>query len=72
MMRPFPREVATEEEKSINSIMSGVRVSVEHNYKDLKHYWVSNDFARELKVRQAPVGLLYRASAILLNFHACL
>lgn len=72
MQRPFYRGLATEAQRTFNTKMSAVRVSVEHNYKDLKQYWVSQDFARNLRVRKAPIALLYKASALLLNFHACL
>lgn len=72
MQRPFFRELATLDEKLFNTAMSSVRVAVEHNYKDLKQYWVSQDFARNLRVKKAPIALLYRASAILLNFQSCL
>lgn len=59
------------EEAVFNAAMSGILVSVEHSYKDLKQLWVSQDFARNLKVRQAPIGLLYKSSAIMLNFRTC-
>lgn len=50
--------------------MSRVRVIVEHNYKDFEQYWVRQNFSRNLQVRKAPIALLYKASAILLNLHA--
>ena len=49
-----------------------MRVSVEWSYKDLKQLWSLNDYARALKVLQAPIGLIYKASALLLNFKTCL
>lgn len=70
MMRPFIGNLTALQELQ-NAQMSSIRVSVEHNYKDLKQLWVSQDFARNLKVRQAPIGLLYKASALLLNFRTC-
>lgn len=51
--------------------MSSVRVSVEHTYKDLKQIWTSQDFSRKLKVREAPISILYVFSAILWNFRIC-
>ena len=77
MMRPwmqvaFPRIWATVEQEIYNTRMSAVRVSVEWSYKDLKQLWSQNDYTRALKVRQAPIGLIYKASALLLNFKTCL
>lgn len=46
--------------------MSAVRVA-----EDLKQLWVSQDSARNLKVFQAPISLLYKVSAILLNLRTC-
>lgn len=72
MQRPYYRDLATPLQMLFNTRMSVVRVSVEHNYKDLKQFWVRQDFARQLQVRKAPIALLYKASALLLNMHACL
>ena len=55
-----------------NTAMSAVRVFVEWNYKDLKQMWARNDFSRLLTVRRFPFGLLYTASAVLLNFKTCI
>lgn len=49
--------------------MSSLRVSVEHSYKDLKQLWTSLDYACNLKVRLAPIVWMYKAAAILHNFH---
>lgn len=51
--------------------MSNVRVAVEHNYRDVKQFWITQDFSRNLKVSQAPIALLYKFSAILTIFHVC-
>lgn len=72
MQRPFTRGTCSAEEGTVNTRMSEARVSVEHNYKDVKQLWSSQDFARKIKVRLAPVGLLYRMSALLTNFRVCL
>lgn len=72
MQRPFLNGFATAEQVAFNSEMSSLRVLVEHNYRDLKQMWTSQDFARQLKVRLAPIGLLYKSSAILLNVRTCL
>lgn len=72
MQRPYTRGVCSAQETAFNTQMSEVRVSVEHNYKDLKQLWNSQDFARKIKVRQSPVALLYKMSALLTNFRVCL
>lgn len=40
--------------------MISVRVFVDHNYKDLKHFWTSQDFAQNMKIWNAPIALLYK------------
>lgn len=40
MMRPYIGNLSVQQEIS-NAQMSSIRVSVEHNYKDLKQFWVS-------------------------------
>lgn len=42
------------------------------SYKDLKQQWISQNFARNLKLRQAPISILYKASALLWNFRICM
>lgn len=51
--------------------MSSFRVSVEHNFKNIKKLWISQYFAPNVKVRIAPVGLLCKAIVLLCNFHTC-
>lgn len=72
LQAPFGTVGASVAELDFNRRMCGVRVAVEWNYKDLKQQWSSNDFSRQLKVRMAPIALLYKASAILLNMRTCL
>lgn len=72
MQRPFLTAFASLPELRFNADMSSLRVLVEHNYRDLKQFWCSQDFARNLKVRLSPVGLLYKSSAIMLNLRTCL
>lgn len=43
IQRPFVGN-CTDEQKMFNKKMSSVRVSFEHNYKDLKQQWCSQDF----------------------------
>ena len=72
MIRPFTRGVCSEQEAAFNTMMSEVRVSVEHNYKDVKQLWTSQDYLRNMKVLKAPIALLYKMSALLTNFRVCL
>ena len=68
----FPRAGASFERQIFNTRMSGVRIAVKWNYKDLKQLWMLNDSPRALKVRQGPLALIYTASALRLNFNTCL
>lgn len=68
----YPRINATAAELVYNREMSAVREAVEWTYKDVKQLWTSQDFKRSLKVRKTPVALLYKASALLWNFHVCM
>ena len=69
---PFSKLPLSGVQLEFNRLMSTVRVPVEWHYKDLKQIWKRNDISRGLHVRQCPVGLLYRVSALLLNFKSCL
>lgn len=77
VMRPwmqigFAPSLAGPYESMYNSAMSSAREAVEWSYKDLKQNFVSNDFRRQLKVRKAPIALMYRASAVLWNMKVCM
>ena len=77
MLRPwiqvaFPSVGASEAHALYNTLMSAVHVSVDWTYKDLKQLWLFADFTRALKVRQAPIALIYKAAALLQNFMACM
>ena len=52
--------------------MSAVREAIEWSYKDIKQLWSSQDFKRNLKVRMAPISLLYKTAALLTNFKVCM
>lgn len=71
LLRPFTAANLSPQQLDFNGIMSSLRESVEHNYKDLKQNFVSQDFPRNLKARQAPISLMYKASAILWNLRVC-
>lgn len=64
---PFNAATADAVELQSNSDMSEVRMAVQRNFKDLKHKWSANDFKRLLQVQKVSIGLMYRASDLLLN-----
>lgn len=68
----YSRLTATPAQNKFNTEMSSMREAVEWSYKDLKQMWTRNDFARSLKVRQAPISLIYISSTLLLNFKTCI
>lgn len=68
----FPSLNASAQDILYNKAMSMVRVAVEWTYKDFKQLWISQDFRRGLKVRQAPIAKLYHSAALLWNFHVCM
>lgn len=77
VMRPwlqvgFPCNVGGVVEEQFNSAMSSAREAVEWSYKDLKQNFTANDFPRMLKVRKAPIALMYKAAAVLWNLKVCL
>ena len=72
MQRLFTRGVCSAAKEAINTRMSEARVNVEHTYKYLKQLWSSQDFSLNIKIRKAPVALLYKISALLTNFRVCL
>lgn len=72
LQRPFLLVNELSSEASFNTKMSSVRVSVEKNYRDVKQFWISQDFLRNLWIIQAPLAVLYKGSAIMNNFHVCL
>lgn len=68
----FDRANATAAQAALNTAMSAVREAVEWSYKDLKQMWSSQDSKRFLRVRKAPIALMYRTAALLNNFKTCL
>ena len=72
MQVAYPRGATTAQQQIYNSAMNGARVAVEWSYKDLKQSWSTNDYKRMLKVRQAPVSLMFKTSALPWNFKVCL
>lgn len=72
MLRPYVYGIATPLQRIFNMKMSGVRISVEQNYKYIRQYCKSKDFSQNLNVWKAPISVLYKASALMLKFHVCL
>ena len=68
----FDSTTATVEQQMFNTEMCKVREAVEWSYKEIKLMWTRNDFARSLKVRQAPISLIFITSTVLLNFKTCM
>ena len=68
----YPRATATPKQHNYNVAMNSARVAVEWSYKDIKQMWATNDYKRMLKVRQAPISMMFKASALLWNFKICL
>lgn len=72
MPRPFTRGVYIVREKAFNTGLREFSISAEHIYKELKQFWSSQDFARKVKVIQAPILVLYKMSALWTNLRICL
>lgn len=77
MIRPwlqvgYNRAWASPQELAHNSAMNAARTAVEWTYKDVKQMWTSQDYKRMLKVRQAPISLMYKGAALLWNIKICL
>lgn len=72
MQIAYPRFTATEEQLDYNKAMNAVRIAVEWSYKEVKESFTINDFKRKLRVREAPIGLLYINAVLLRNFKTCL
>jgi hypothetical protein len=51
--------------------MSSFREPVEWSYKDIKQMWTIVDFPRKLKVKEAPIALLYICGVLLWNIKVC-
>ena len=68
---PFQGSNLNSSQLAFNKAMSRLRIPVEWLFKEVKQYFPLMDFARKLKVNQAPVGSLYLLSVLLTNFRAC-
>lgn len=65
-MKPFAINLI-QEQATFDAQMTALIVSVEHNYKDFMMMWTSQDFPGKVKVRQAPICAIFKATALLFN-----
>lgn len=77
VMRPwlqvaYPRETATPEQMVYNASMNAARTSVEWSYKDVKQNFTTVAFQRKMKVREAPVAIMYKVACIFWNLKVVL
>eukprot|EP00171_Calliarthron_tuberculosum_P019568 IDg19568t1 len=72
LITAYPRHTATAAQASFNKEMNAVRTAVEWSYGEVKQSFTSQDFPRNLKLRQAPISLLYICAVLLRNFRTCL
>lgn len=72
MQTAFPRHTASSTQLVYNTLMNGARVSVEHFYGEVKTHFTAMDFKRKLKLGEAPQGILYVCSVLMLNFKTCM
>lgn len=68
---PFDGASLSAVKKAFNKAMSKSRVTVEWFFKEVKLLWSFVDCKRRLRLKQMPVGLLYRAAVLLTNFRNC-
>lgn len=59
------------DERSFNTAMSKVRISVEWAFKDVRKYFTHLDMSRKMTVAISPVGLWFFSACILCNFRTC-
>ncbi len=62
----------THEQQAFNTRMSSVRQAAEWTFGEINTLWAYVDMRRQQKVGLQPVGMYYRAAALLTNFHVCL
>jgi DDE superfamily endonuclease len=67
----IPAVTATPDEAAYNSLMSSSRVAVEWSFKDIEQNFTIMDFKQNLKVREAPVAVLYISSVLLWKCKQC-
>lgn len=69
---PWRAANPTPEEAHFNTVMSGVRVSVENAIGHVTNKWSALDFTRQEKIGWSAVALKYLVAVILSNFITCI
>ncbi|KAI5803644.1 hypothetical protein EDC01DRAFT_594529, partial [Geopyxis carbonaria] len=64
--RPLPEPL-----KQMNSLMSSMRVSVEHGFAKVMTLWSFNGFKGDLRVGLSPVGAYFMIAVLFANIHTC-
>ena len=68
---PFRGAVLTEDQQQFNTLMSGVRQTVEWSFGKITTNFAFLDFKKDLKILLQPVAKYYIIGALLTNFHTC-
>lgn len=71
IMTPFKGAQITGDEDAFNKSMATVRESVEWSFGKLVTIWAYLDYRKKLKLRQAPLGVVFGVCALLTNLHTC-
>jgi len=75
MMRPWLQTgfegILSPDQDAHNNAMKVPRTAVEWGFKDVQQVCSSLDFSRKLKIREGPVGLLYKTGALVWNLRCC-
>ena len=65
------RGVMTPNEEACNETMKVPRAAIEWGFRDVKQVCAFLDFPSKLKILEGPVGLFYRAGALIWKLHCC-
>jgi len=65
------RGVMKPNKEACNETMKVPRAAIECGFKDVKQVCAFRDFLRKLKIREGPVGLFYRAGALIWKLRCC-
>ena len=69
---PFQGSQLTGAQSAFNGAMSGVRITVEWIFKEVKMHFTIVDFKRKMKLLEGPVGLLFLCCMFLSNCRNCI
>ena len=68
---PFEGANISAFKKASNKSISNSRVTVEWFFKEVKLLWAFVGCKGRLRIKQMPIGLIYRAAVLLTNFRNC-